>query len=86
MTVADHHYLRAPVDARCSPLAYEVVLDMAHSKYRASVLIFVRPEVSRCSSSPANATVAAGIAPSVPCWSSRRCCGEYPYRRTASIH
>lgn len=47
-TVAQHHYLRAPVDPRCSPLAYEVVLDTAHSEYRAGVLIFGRPEATRC--------------------------------------
>ena len=47
-TVTAQHYLHTPVDSRCSPLAYEVVLHVAHSEYRAGVLIFGRPESTRC--------------------------------------
>jgi hypothetical protein len=47
-TVAQQHYLHTPVDSRCSPLAYEVVLTTQHSDYRAGVLIFGRPEATRC--------------------------------------
>lgn len=34
-TVTQQHYLHQPVDNRCSPLAYEVVLETAHSDCRA---------------------------------------------------
>jgi hypothetical protein len=47
-TVTQHHYLYQPVDSRCSPLAYDVVLYAGHSDYRAGVLIFGRPEATRC--------------------------------------
>lgn len=47
-TVTQRHYLHAPVDSRCSPLAYEVLLHTQHSEYRAGVLIFGRPEATRC--------------------------------------
>jgi hypothetical protein len=47
-TVTEHHYLHTPVDDRCSPLAYKVVLQTQHSEYRADVLIFGRPEATRC--------------------------------------
>jgi hypothetical protein len=47
-TVTAQHYLHQPVDSRCSPLAYEVVLETAQSDYHAGVLIFGRPESTRC--------------------------------------
>jgi hypothetical protein len=47
-TVTQQHYLHTPVDSRCSPLAYEVVLQAGHSDYRAGYLIFGRPEATRC--------------------------------------
>lgn len=47
-TVTAQHYLHQPVDSRCSPLAYEVVLDAYGATYRAGVLIFGRPEATRC--------------------------------------
>lgn len=49
-TVKEFHYLRAPVDARCSPVAYEVILDEIERDYqsRIGVLIFGRPEATRC--------------------------------------
>ena len=43
--VAAHHYLRAPVDSRCSPVAYLVTL--AETKV-IGCLIFGRPEATRC--------------------------------------
>lgn len=43
--VAVHHYLRAPVDSRCSPVAYLVV---AADEYVVGCLIFGRPEATRC--------------------------------------
>lgn len=43
--VSAHHYLRAPVDGRCSPMAYLVVL--ANAKI-VGCLIFGRPEATRC--------------------------------------
>jgi len=46
-TVTAHHYLHKPVDDRCSPLAYEIHLD-AEQGYRIGVLIFGRPESTRC--------------------------------------
>jgi hypothetical protein len=47
-TVTQQHYLHQPVDSRCSPLAYEVVLQAGQADYRAGVLIFGRPEATRC--------------------------------------
>lgn len=47
-TVTQHHYLHQPVDSRCSPLAYEVLLDTWRYTYRVGVLIFGRPEATRC--------------------------------------
>ena len=47
-TVRAHHYLHAPVDVRCSPLAYDVILDADAEQYRIGVLIFGRPEATRC--------------------------------------
>lgn len=47
-TVTAHHYLHAPVDSRCSPLAYDVILDADTEIYRIGVLIFGRPEATRC--------------------------------------
>lgn len=44
--VTAHHYLHAPVDPRCSPVAYIVTL--AHSGMRVGCLIFGRPEATRC--------------------------------------
>jgi hypothetical protein len=41
---AAHHYLRAPIDARCSVLAYVVTLDTM----RIGALGFGRPESTRC--------------------------------------
>lgn len=46
--VTKHHYLHAPVDSRCSPLAYEVWLDGRSAEYHVGYLIFGRPEASRC--------------------------------------
>lgn len=43
--VAQHHYLHAPVDSRCSPVAYLVTL--ADEKV-VGCLIFGRPEATRC--------------------------------------
>ena len=43
--VAAYHYLRAPVDSRCSPVAYLVAL--AQEKV-VGCLIFGRPEATRC--------------------------------------
>lgn len=42
--VAQHHYLRSPVDARSRPFAYRVTLDGAP----VGCLIFGRPESTRC--------------------------------------
>ena len=43
------HYLKHPVDVRCSPLAYEVSLEPARSlSSQAGCLIFGRPEATRC--------------------------------------
>lgn len=47
-TVTEHHYLHAPVDARCSPVVYDVVLDAPSRYMRIGVLIFGRPEATRC--------------------------------------
>lgn len=47
-TVTEHHYLRAPVDARCSPVAYDVILGAPVQHIRIGVLIFGRPEATRC--------------------------------------
>lgn len=47
-TVAAHHYLRRPVDSRCSPMAYEVILDVPRDRLRIGVLIVGRPEATRC--------------------------------------
>lgn len=47
-TVTDHHYLHRPVDSRCSPLAYEVILDAPRDRLRVGVLIVGRPEATRC--------------------------------------
>jgi len=44
--VAQHHYLRAPVDSRCSPLAYLVELDGID--FPVGCLIVGRPEATRC--------------------------------------
>lgn len=43
--VAKHHYLHAPVDARCSPVAYLVTLAQERV---VGCLIFGRPEATRC--------------------------------------
>lgn len=43
--VAAHHYLHAPVDSRCSPFAYLVVLN---DSLVVGCLIFGRPEATRC--------------------------------------
>jgi hypothetical protein len=43
--VATYHYLRRPVDPRCRPLAYLVLLDGE----RVGCLIFGRPEATRVS-------------------------------------
>jgi hypothetical protein len=42
--VTEHHYLRTPVDSRCSPLAYLV----KRAGEPAGCLIFGRPEATRC--------------------------------------
>jgi len=47
-TVTTHHYLHAPVDPRCSPVAYDIVLGAPECYLRAGVLIFGRPEATRC--------------------------------------
>jgi len=47
-TVTAQHYLHTPVDSRCSPLAYDIVLEAGGSEYRVGVLIFGRPEATRC--------------------------------------
>lgn len=47
--VAEHHYLRAPVDPRCRPLVYTV--ELHHPQIlpeRIGCLIFGRPESTRC--------------------------------------
>lgn len=47
--VTAHHYLHAPVDPRCSPLAYLVQIDHpAILPQRVGCLIFGRPESTRC--------------------------------------
>lgn len=47
--VAAHHYLHAPVDPRCSPLAYLVQLDHPSIlPQRVGCLVFGRPEATRC--------------------------------------
>ncbi len=47
--VTAHHYLHAPVDPRCSPLAYLVQLEHpAMLPQRVGCLIFGRPEATRC--------------------------------------
>jgi hypothetical protein len=43
--VAVHHYLRAPVDSRCSPVAYLVTFC---DEKAIGCLIFGRPEATRC--------------------------------------
>ncbi|HMP42438.1 MAG TPA: hypothetical protein PKA05_18815 [Roseiflexaceae bacterium] len=43
--VAKFHYLQAPVDSRCSPVAYLIVLNEARV---VGCLIFGRPEATRC--------------------------------------
>lgn len=45
--VIKHHYLRAPVDSRCSPVAYLVALQ-AGACPTIGCLIFGRPEATRC--------------------------------------
>lgn len=45
--VASHHYLRAPVDPRCAPMAYLVVLTTDEPR-TIGCLIFGRPEATRC--------------------------------------
>lgn len=47
-TVTTHHYLHTPVDSRCSPFAYDIVLRLRDTHLRAGVLIFGRPEATRC--------------------------------------
>ena len=47
-TVTQQHYLHAPIDSRCSPLAYEIVLETVQRDYRAGVLMFGRPEATMC--------------------------------------
>lgn len=47
-TVTAHHYLHAPVDPRCSPVAYAVWLDLPMFDLVAGYLIFGRPEATRC--------------------------------------
>jgi hypothetical protein len=42
--VVAHHYLHTPVDARCSPVAYTVLLD----DQRVGCIIFGRPESTKC--------------------------------------
>ena len=42
--VMEHHYLHTPVDARCSPVAYIVMLN----DEPAGCLIFGRPESTKC--------------------------------------
>lgn len=44
--VTEHHYLHAPVDARCSPLAYLVEIDGVD--FPVGCLIVGRPESTRC--------------------------------------
>lgn len=47
--VTAHHYLQAPVDPRCSPVAYLVQLEHpAILPQRVGCLIFGRPEATRC--------------------------------------
>ena len=52
--VTEHHYLRAPVDPRCSPLAYLVEYHYSYGAHAAAgprtigCLIFGRPEATRC--------------------------------------
>lgn len=46
--VRERHYLRKRVDDRCSPLAYELLVQ----DQRAGVLIFGRPEATRCYNPP----------------------------------
>lgn len=47
--VAGHHYLRTPVDSRCSPLAYIVTLEHpAILPQAVGCMIFGRPEATRC--------------------------------------
>jgi hypothetical protein len=48
LTVTDRHYLHAPVDSRCAPLAYDIGLHTDDNDYRIGVLIFGRPEATRC--------------------------------------
>lgn len=45
--VADHHYLRAPVDPRCSPVAYLIEIERGPSSV-VGCLVFGRPEATRC--------------------------------------
>jgi hypothetical protein len=45
-TVAEQHYLHAPVDTRCTPLAY--LLYHTASSLPVGCLIFGRPEATRC--------------------------------------
>lgn len=47
-TVTARHYLFTPVDSRCSPVAYDVVLHAPEDRLRIGVLIFGRPEATRC--------------------------------------
>lgn len=42
--VAQYHYLKSPIDVRCSPVAYLVLL----GSERVGCLIFGRPEAARC--------------------------------------
>lgn len=47
--VTKHHYLHAPVDTRCAPLAYVVLVEHAAMlPQRVGCLIFGRPEATRC--------------------------------------
>lgn len=46
--VAKHHYLHAPADPRCRPLAYLVRLHLPRAVFTAGALIFGRPEATRC--------------------------------------
>lgn len=46
--VSQYHYLRAPVDPRCAPLAYLVVAGFLAPPRTIGCLIFGRPEATRC--------------------------------------
>ena len=43
--VTEHHYLHAPVDSRCSPVAY--VIEHEQSDYPIGCLLFGRPEATQ---------------------------------------